>query len=128
MNAAPEEKGLSVCVIDDDQSVLRANRRLLSSAGWNVDAFDDPFEFLEHAKTCQPRVVILDILMPKMNGLEVQKRLKAISPASQVIVLTSKDDPSVRAEAMDNGACAFFLKPVSEDEFLAGVEAAFSKN
>lgn len=126
--AAPEQKGLSVCLIDDDQSVLRANRRLLSSAGWDVDAFDDPFEFLEHAKTCQPRVVILDILMPKMNGLEVQKRLKTISPASRVIVLTSKDDPSVRAEAMDNGASAFFLKPVSEDEFLAGVEAAFSKN
>src|SRR5689334_16679915 len=104
--AAPEQKALTICLIDDDQSVLKATGRLLSSAGWKVDAFDDPFEFLEHAKTCQPRVVVLDILMPKMNGLEVQKRLKTISPGSRVIVLTSKDDPSVRTEAMENGACA----------------------
>jgi len=126
--AAPEAKALTVCLIDDDQSMLKATRRLLSSAGWKVDAFDDPFAFLEHAKTCQPRVVVLDILMPKMNGLEVQKRLKTISPASRVVVLTSKDDPSVRAQAMGNGASAFFLKPVSDSEFLAGVDAAFSNN
>lgn len=126
--ASPDTKTLTVCLIDDDQSVLKATRRLLSSAGWQVDAFDDPFEFLEHARTCQPKVVVLDVLMPKMNGLEVQKRLKTVSPNSRVIILTSKDDVSVRTAAMDNGACAFFLKPVSDHEFLAGVHAAFSKN
>ena len=126
--AAPETTGLTVCLIDDDRSVLKSTGRLLSSAGWNVEAFDDPIEFLEHAKTCQPRVVVLDILMPKMNGLELQRRLKTVSPASRIVVLTSKDDPSVRAEAMDNGASAFFLKPVADDEFLAGVQAAFSNN
>src|SRR4029077_9605584 len=98
----------------DDPSVLKATGRLLSSAGWKVESFVDPLEVLEHARICRPRVVVLDILMPKMNGLEVQKRLKKISPASRVIVLTSKDDPSVRVEAMDNGATAFFLKPVED--------------
>ena len=126
--AASDQKTSTVCLIDDDQSVLKATGRLLTSAGWKVDAFDDPFEFLEHAKTCQPRVVVLDILMPKMNGLEVQKRLKTLSPHSRVIILTSKDDASVRTEAINNGACAFFLKPVSDEEFLAGVDAAFTKN
>lgn len=126
--AASDQKTLTVCLIDDDQSVLKATGRLLSSAGWKVDAFDDPYAFLEHARTCQPKVVVLDILMPKMNGLEVQKRLKTISPESRVIILTSKDDVSVRNEAMDNGACGFFVKPVSDDAFLAGVDAAFSKN
>lgn len=128
MVTAPEPKTLTVSLIDDDRSLLKATGRLLSSAGWNVEAFHDPIEFLEHAKTCQPRVVVLDILMPKMSGLEVQKRLKEISPESRVVVLTSKDDDSVRAEAMRNGACAFFLKPVSDDEFLAGIDAAFSDN
>ena len=121
-------KALTVCLVDDDPSVLKATSRLLSSAGWKVESFIDPIEFLEHAKTCQPRVVILDILMPKMNGLEVQKSLKAISPASRVIILTSKDDPSVRAKAMEAGATGFFLKPVADAEFLARVESALGED
>jgi DNA-binding NarL/FixJ family response regulator len=66
--------------------------------------------------------------MPKMNGLEVQKQLKKISPASRVVIVTSKDDPSVRAEAMGNGAYAFFLKPVDDDEFIAALEEVVSEN
>ena len=118
----------TVCLLDDDASVVKATSRLLSSAGWKVEGFTDPFEFLLHAQICQPRVVVLDILMPKMNGLDVQKQLRIISPKSQVVVLTSKDDAVVRAEAMRNGAAGVFLKPVDDDEFLAGVQAAFSSN
>jgi two-component system response regulator HydG len=66
--------------------------------------------------------------MPIMNGLEVQTQLRAVSPSTRVVVLTSKDDPSVRNIAMDAGASAFFLKPVDHDEFLAGVQSAFSEN
>ena len=126
--AATETKSGTVCLLDDDPSVVKATSRLLSSAGWEVDAFTDPLEFLRHAETCQPKVVVLDILMPRMNGLEVQKRLRTISPSSRVIVLTSKDDASVRTEAMKTGAVGFFLKPVEENEFLAGIKAAFSRN
>jgi DNA-binding NarL/FixJ family response regulator len=68
--------------------------------------------------------VVLDILMPIMNGLEVQSRLREVSPSSRVVVLTSKDDPSVRSTAMDKGASAFFPKPVDDDAFLAGIESA----
>lgn len=118
----------AVCILDDDASVVKATGRLLSSAGWSVDPFTDPIDFLDHARTCQPKVVVLDILMPKMSGLEVQKRLRSISPRSRVIVLTSNDDPKVRDEAMQGGASAFFIKPVDDDEFLAGIQAAFSLN
>ena len=121
-------KSRRVCLLDDDPSVVKATSRLLSSAGWKVESFTDPFEFLRHAETCQPKVVVLDILMPAMNGLEVQKRLRNISPASRVVVLTSKDDASVRTEALNYGAVAFFIKPVDDDEFLAGIESAFSRN
>jgi len=118
----------AVCILDDDASVVKATSRLLSSAGWKVDSFTDPVEFLRHAETCQPKVVVLDILMPGMSGLEVQKRLQTISPASRIVVVTSKDDPAVRSEVIRTGAEAFFIKPVDDDEFLAGVQAAFSKN
>jgi len=123
--AAPETTALTVCLVDDDPSVVKATGRLLSSAGWRVESFTDPIKFLDHAKTCRPRVVILDILMPRMSGLEVQRRLQTISPNSRVIIMTSKDDPSVRSKAMNAGATAFFLKPVIDGEFLASVKAAF---
>jgi FixJ family two-component response regulator len=66
--------------------------------------------------------------MPVMDGLEVQNRLHDVSPATRVIVLTSKDDAVVRSKAMGAGACAFFLKPVEDDEFLAGIKSAFDRN
>lgn len=128
LNGKPEKRGSHVCLLDDDPSVVKATSRLLTSAGWEVDSFTDPLQFLCHAETCQPQVVVLDILMPVMNGLEVQKRLREISPSSRVIVLTSKDDPAVRAKAMQAGATAFFLKPVHDEQFLVEVEAAFSRN
>ena len=128
LGAATEKTRPSVCILDDDASVVKSTSRLLLSAGWNVDSFTDPIEFLRHAETCQPRVAVLDILMPVMNGLEVQQRLRTISPATRVIILTSKDDPSVRTRALGAGASAFFVKPISDEEFLAGIESAFSRN
>ena len=128
MNSQAANGRSGVCILDDDASVVKATSRLLSSAGWDVDAFTDPIEFLDHAKTCQPRVAVLDVLMPVMDGLEVQKRLQTISPATRVIILTSNDDTSVRTRAFDSGASAFFLKPVPEDDFLAGIESAYSRS
>src|SRR6266404_2757165 len=128
LTSSTEVHTQTVCILDDDASVVKATSRLLSSAGWNVDSFTDPFEFLDHAKICQPRVAVLDILMPAMNGLEVQRRLKAISPATRVIILTSKDEPSVRDRASEQGASAFLVKPIDDEEFLAGIESAFSRN
>ena len=128
MTSAIETKSRTVCLLDDDPSVVKATGRLLSSAGWNVDSFTDPFEFLRHAQSWQPQVVVLDILMPIMNGLEVQTRLRTISPSTRVIILTSKDDPAVRSKVVAAGACAFFVKPVDDDEFLAGIESAVADN
>jgi len=115
---------LAVCLLDDDPSILKSTRRLLDSAGWKVEAFTDPITFLEHAATHRPGVAVIDIRMPDMNGLEVQTRLRRVSPSTRVIVLTSKDDPSVRTMAMNAGASAFFIKGVENKDFLAGIKAA----
>jgi len=114
----------TVYLLDDDSSVLKSTGRLLDSAGWKVEAFTDPIAFLEHAAIHCPDVAVIDVLMPGMNGLEVQTRLRSISPSTRVIVLTAKDDPSVRRTAMNSGASAFFLKGVESGEFLAGIKAA----
>ena len=114
----------AVYLLDDDPSILKATRRLLDSVGWKVEAFSDPIAFLEHAAIHCPELAVIDIAMPDMNGLEVQTRLRRLSPSTRVIVLTAKDDPSVRRIAMNAGASAFFIKGVESGEFLAGVKAA----
>jgi two-component system response regulator HydG len=114
---------VAVSLLDDDPSVLKATSRLLDSVGWQVNAFTDPITFLEHAATQCPDLAIIDILMPEMSGLEVQTRLRCISPGTRVIMLTARDDPAVRRMAMNAGASAFFVKGVESDEFLAGVKA-----
>ena len=65
----------TVCLLDDDPSILKATRRLLDSVGWKVEAFSDPIAFLEHAAAHCPDVAVIDILMPDMSGPEVQTRL-----------------------------------------------------
>ena len=118
-------KGTSaVYLLDDDPSILKATRRLLDSVGWKVEAFSDPMAFLEHAAIHSPDLAVIDIVMPDMNGLEVQTQLRRVSPSTRVIVLTAKDDPSVRRMAMNAGASAFFIKGVESCDFLAGVKAA----
>jgi FixJ family two-component response regulator len=114
----------TVYLLDDDSSILKSTCRLLDSAGWKVEAFTDPIAFLEQAAMHCPDVAVIDILMPIMSGLEVQTRLRCNSPSTRVIILTAKDDPSVRRMAMNAGASAFFVKGVESGEFLAGVKAA----
>ena len=114
----------AVYLLDDDPSILKATRRLLDSVGWKVEAFSDPIAFLEHAAIHCPELAVIDMVMPDMNGLEVQTRLRRVSPSTRLIVLTAKDDPSVRRMAMNAGASAFFIKGGESGEFLAGVKAA----
>jgi FixJ family two-component response regulator len=120
---ALNKETLAVSLLDDDRSVLKATSRLLDSLGWQVKAFTNPNTFLEHAATHRSDLAIIDILMPEMSGLEVQTRLRRVSPSTRVIVLTARDDPSVRRMAMNAGAFAFFIKGVESAEFLAGVKA-----
>ena len=123
MNSPSHNHNVTVCLVDDDPSVLRATGRLLSSAGWKTEPFTDPTVFLRYAEASHPALVVLDIWMPVMTGLEVQAKLGCVSPSTQVIVLTSKDDPSVRSKALDAGAAAFFLKPPPDAEFLERIES-----
>jgi two-component system response regulator HydG len=120
------KEAVTICLLEDDASVLKSTSRLLSCAGWTVESFLDPIAFLRYAEAHHPEVVIIDILMPVMNGLEVQSRLRTVSPSTRLIVLTSNDDPRVRSTAMGAGASAFFLKPANNEKFLAAIESAAS--
>ena len=97
----------TIWLLDDDRSVLKATGRLLASEGWEVERFIDPDAFLRHAEIHHPRVVVIDMWIPRMDGLEVQRRLRGISPSTRVIVLTANDDRIVRWKALAAGGSSW---------------------
>ena len=117
-----------ICVVDDDLSILRATKRLLATEGWNVEVFNDPTTFLRSAENDSCGVAVLDILMPIMSGLEVQSRLREVSPSTRVIILTSVDDPAVRSRALEAGAVAVLRKPINDQELLNQIQTAAGLN
>jgi FixJ family two-component response regulator len=116
-----------VCVIDDDTSVLKALGRLLSSAGLRMTGFNDPRLFLEHAKENKVALVIIDVWMPELGGLEVQRLLQTIAPSTPVIIMTARDDAGMDRIALTQGAVGFFTKPFNDSAFLEAVLRALPK-
>jgi two-component system, LuxR family, response regulator FixJ len=122
MNATAE-----VCLVDDDPSVLRSMQFLLASDGIAVRAFNQPAEFLVHAASNPVSVVVTDIWMKGVTGLEILARMCALSPRPQVIVITARDDLAARATAMAIGPVAFFIKPFDDEQFLNAVHSALAR-
>ena len=106
-----------IWLLDDDASMLKALARLLAAAGFAVQKFSHPADFLSRFDQEKCRVAVVDVWMPDMNGLEVQACLRRDSPKTRIIFITGRDDPSVRQTALDAGAFAFLAKPF-EDEVL----------
>jgi FixJ family two-component response regulator len=115
-----------VCLVDDDLSVLKSIERLLSSDGLSVRGFNKPKEFLSHVKAHSVPVVILDIWMEEMSGLELQAQLSGLSPGTRVIVIRGRDDPAAKLSALQLGVVAFFTKPFDDDQFLNAVRGTKS--
>lgn len=109
--------GEGIWLLDDDPSMLKALGRLLTSAGFGVEKFSHPSDFLSQLEQKECRVAILDVWMPDMNGLEVQACLRRDSPKTRIIFISGRDDPSVRQTALEAGAVGFLAKPF-EDEVL----------
>jgi two-component system response regulator FixJ len=123
VDPAPPE----VCLLDDDPSVLRSMQYLLGSDGIPVRAFNDAAEFLEYAAIHPVPVVVTDIWMPGITGLEILARTCAITPRPRVIIITARDDLAARATAMAVGPVAFFIKPFNDEQFLAAVHDALKQ-
>jgi FixJ family two-component response regulator len=114
----------SICLLDDDHSMLKALDRLLKSDGFNVEKYSEPAAFLSNVGTSSCRVAILDVWMPDMNGLEVQAVLRKDSPETRIIFISGRDDPSVRQTALEAGAFGFLSKPFDDEVLLQLVRKA----
>jgi DNA-binding response OmpR family regulator len=112
-----------VLVIDDDPSLVNTLRRGLSYDGFAVDAATSGEEGLASARERQPDLVILDVMMPGLDGLEVLRRLRAADPKLPVLLLTAKDAPADQVRGLDTGADDYVIKPFTWEVLLARVHA-----
>ena len=111
-----------VCVVDDHVPNLKALVRLLSAAGLQAVPFDNPRLFLEYVKNHSISLAIVDLRMPDLSGLEVQRILYEIRPKVPVIIITGEREPGIdRTIALDQGAIAFLFKPVEASALLEAI-------
>jgi FixJ family two-component response regulator len=120
MRMTPTEKTSSeiVCLVDDDPLVLRSTGLLLASEGFVVRQFDNGEDFIDYVASHKVPLVVLDIWMEEMTGLEVLARLCAMSPQTHVIVITGREDSAARMTATQIGTVAYLIKPFDDEEFL----------
>jgi two-component system response regulator FixJ len=116
-----------VCLVDDDASVLRSIELLLACDGIKVRAFNKPQKFLTYAAKHQVTVVVTDIWMDHVTGLEILARMCARTPRPQVIIITAREDTAARVTATQIGPTAFFIKPFDDEQFLAAVRDALRR-
>ena len=124
MTESSQAEANEVCVVEDDPSVLKSIRYLLASEGFKVRPFSKAEDFLAHAGTHSVPVVVTDIWMDQVTGLELLARLCAVSPRTKAIVITAREDLAARATAMAIGPVAFFMKPFDDEKFIAAVRDA----
>jgi len=118
--------GGRVLVVDDEPQIRRVMRTTLTSAGYQVDDAKNGEEALEKMREFRPDLVLLDINMPGMSGLETCKVIRADSTAA-IIMLTVRNNEATKVEALDAGADDFISKPFSTPELLARIRAALRR-
>jgi FixJ family two-component response regulator len=121
---AVDQTSKLIAIIDDDESMQDSLRDLIESAGLVARCFGSAEEFLESNLDGQAACLIADIRMPKMSGLELQARLKAMERNVPIIFITAHGDARMRIQAMREGAVEFLAKPFDHQLLLKRVRAA----
>jgi len=116
----------NILVVDDESQITRVLKTTLSSQGYGVRTAADGEEALQEMKSWAPDVIITDLRMPRMDGLELCRRVRADSRIP-IIVLSVKGEETIKVEALDAGADDYITKPFSINELLARVRAALRR-
>jgi FixJ family two-component response regulator len=115
-----------IAVVDDDESVRQGLANLISSVGYDAELYASAEEFLARPEAGKAACLVLDLRMPGMSGLELQRRLAAHSGTPPVIIITAHGDDEARAETLAAGAVAFLNKPFKEETLLGAISSALS--
>src|SRR5436190_9684278 len=127
MSAATEPDAPTVFIVDDEAPVRKALSRLLRAAGFAVAAFASPGEFLAQHDLHKSGCLVLDLMMPGVNGIELQRALARKGSVLPIIFLTGHGDIPKSVQAMKSGALDFLTKPVNDENLLASIRAAIKK-
>jgi FixJ family two-component response regulator len=117
-----------IFIVDDDPSVRKALKRLLSSAGFAVATFGSAEDALKASQRAVADGFVIDVRMPGMSGLELQRELRAAGSRVPVIFITAHEDADARNAAMEAGATAFLQKPFDDRALLDAVETGLKRN
>ena len=115
-------KRLRILVVDDDERIINFLRSKLKATGYEVFTAGNGIEGLEQAQSQEPELIVLDLIMPKMDGLEMLKELRCFSTVP-VIILTAKGADADKIKGLQLGADDYLPKPFNPDELVARIEA-----
>ena len=123
----PDAQGI-VFVVDDDASVREALQRLVRSAGLSVEAFASAEEFLNRPRADAPSCLLLDVRLPNLSGLDVQRRMAEASNEIPIVFITGHGDIPTTVRAMKAGAVEFLTKPLVEGDVLESIRQAIARD
>ena len=115
-----------VYIVDDDVSVRESLEALVQAQGWEAEAFSAANAFLARGRVAAPSCLILDVNLPDLNGLELQKNVAAQRPEMPIIFVTGYGDVPMTVQAMKAGAVEFLQKPFSEEALLHAIRSALA--
>ncbi len=113
-----------ISIVDDDESIREAIQSLLRSVGFKAKTFASAEQFLQSDQIENTACLILDVRMPGMSGLELQRRLIATQCRIPIVFVTAHGDEEARSRALQEGAVEFLLKPFSEEALLNAIQVA----
>jgi FixJ family two-component response regulator len=116
-----------IAIVDDDPSVRRGLERLIRSLGWQAETFASAQEFLDRPRTEAPGCLVLDLQLPGLSGLDLQKRMAETGLETPIVFLTGHGDIPASVKAMKAGAVEFLTKPVDEQDLLNAIQEAVER-
>src|SRR3954470_15677288 len=117
-----------VFVVDDDVSVRESLELMIRWAGWQPEIFASAREFLSHPRVLAPSCLVLDVNLPDLNGLDLQKRVAGDRIDMPIIFITGYGDVPMTVQAMKAGAVEFLMKPFSDDALLSAIRQAIARS
>jgi two-component system, OmpR family, response regulator MprA len=119
---------MKVLIVDDEPAVRDALRRSLTFEGYGTELAEDGLDALEKTAAYEPDLVLLDVLMPRLDGLTVARRLRESGSRVPILMLTARDTVGDRVTGLDAGADDYLVKPFELDELLARIRALLRRN
>jgi FixJ family two-component response regulator len=117
-----------IAIVDDDPSVRRGLERLIRSLGWKAETFASAQEFLAHPRADAPGCLVLDLQLPGLSGLDLQKQMAEVGLETPIVFLTGHGSIPASVQAMKAGAIEFLTKPFDEQDLLRAIQEAIERD